>query len=329
MSLKQKIKNFPIEKYLEDHGFRFEKKDRYFLFEECIACGRKDKLLLNIEDKFFKCLSIHCDIHGGLPDFIARCDNIPVHEAFKLLLHNKTFTPEKPIQGLLKKIHSREGIDEVVQREVEKIKLPKHFRRIHLEDGSDVSEYLLGRLYTQEIVDYAALRYSEASKRVIFPIFDHLTRLIGWQARDITGKADPKIETRPSGLKKTFVLYGYDLLKEADFVTLVEGPVDQNKSYQMNSVAVLGGSIHENQIRILASNPNLKTVYLAFDPENKIGTAKAIAKLSLLYDIKIVENFFGHEDIGQMTLEEANKAIQNASNAKDYINKLETKCLLK
>lgn len=318
LNLNTKIRKFSLEEYLKSHNIDFEIKSKYFLLDECQSCRKEKKMVINIEDKFFTCFV--CKSKGSLIDFIVLIDDVSKRAAIDLILRDKEYieTCHLNPDSLLT---AQKGIDDLVL-EIDEVSLPHYFTEINLEDDSEVSRYLLYRGFTDELISLFKIKYHEFSKRVIFPIYNHLDVLVGWQARDITDLSDVKILTKPDGLKKSLLLYNYNMFYNDDFITIVEGPIDAIKSYQYNAVAILGKKMSRHQIELIESNSNLRRIYIALDP-NAIEEALDLAKnFSIMYDVRIVIDYFGHKDLGECTVEDANKIIGNALNYENMKNRI-------
>lgn len=305
-----KIRKFPIESYLRNHNIDFEIKTKYYLFDECPSCKKEKKFVLNIDERFYTCFV--CPAKGSLISFIQMIDDVDFRTAVSLINENKEYTTStvlKPIE--INEVYN--DLDQIVISNMDEIMMPQYFIDVNLRDDSEEAKYLKFRGFTQELVDMFEIKYHPYAKRVIFPIYNHLEALVGWQARDITDLSDVKIITKPEGLRKSLLLYNFDHYKYDSYVTIVEGPVDAIKGYQYNAVAILGKKISKFQVSLLESNPNLKDIYIALDP-NAYDEAKALAsELSILYNVKIVQNYYGHGDLGECSVDEANFILENAT----------------
>ncbi len=123
-------------------------------------------------------------------------------------------------------------------------------------------------------------------ERIIFPIFDIKSRVIGFGGRKISNKENiPKYINTPESLlyHKGKTLFGINFAKEAilkkDFCIIVEGYLDQITPYQEgieNIVASLGTALTSEQIRLIRRYT--KNVILIFDSDSagKISSLRAI-----------------------------------------------------
>ncbi len=123
-------------------------------------------------------------------------------------------------------------------------------------------------------------------QRIVFPICDVKSRVVGFGARRITeDKNQPKYINTPESLlyHKGRILFGMHLSKEEivkrDYCIIVEGYLDMILPFQegvKNIVASLGTALTPEQIKIVKRYTN--NVVLVFDPDNagKISSLRAI-----------------------------------------------------
>ena len=128
--------------------------------------------------------------------------------------------------------------------------------------------------------------YDRFRKRVIFPIFDLKSRIIGFGGR-VLDDSLPKYLNSPESIvfSKGYNLYGINIAKEAvrdkSFI-LVEGYMDVIKMHvhgYANTVAALGTSLTENQIKLMKRYS--KNFYLALDSDNA-GQTAALKAINML-----------------------------------------------
>lgn len=128
--------------------------------------------------------------------------------------------------------------------------------------------------------------YDRFRKRVIFPIFDVKRRIIGFGGR-VLDDSLPKYLNSPESLvfSKGYNLYGINIAKEEvrdkSFI-LVEGYMDVIKMHvygYKNTVAALGTSLTENQIKLMKRYS--KNFYLALDSDNA-GQKAALKAINML-----------------------------------------------
>lgn len=312
-NLIQLIKLFPIEEYLKSKDISYQNRigARYYSLDECPNpdCRKQHKFIINKDERYCRCFV--CERSGSLIDFIMWTDGCTKAQAIDAIKNQTIYTPVEPILNSEFMNYESRTIKQRSLDNIE-IQLPFYFNKINLKDESEVSRYLKNsRGYTQELIDLFDIRYSEFSKRAIFPIKDHLNRLVGWQARDITGTNEIKIITKPEGLKKSLLLYNYNAIVDTDMITIVEGPTDCHKAYQNNSVAIFGKQISEFQFNLIVSNPNLKRINIGLDKDAYKEIKNLASRFNSLYDVRIIE-ISGNRDFGDLNIDEANYFVDNS-----------------
>jgi DNA primase len=124
--------------------------------------------------------------------------------------------------------------------------------------------------------------------RIMFPILDLKSRILGFGGRVVSKEDGPKYMNSPetSIYNKGRNLYGLNLtwkfIRDADQVVIVEGYLDLIVPFQFgvnNIVASLGTSLTEDQIRLLARYT--KNAVIIFDPD-RAGEFATLRSLDLL-----------------------------------------------
>jgi len=140
----------------------------------------------------------------------------------------------------------------------------------------------------REITPYDGNTYGDVFfDRVVFPIFDELERVIGFNGRTLTdGPRIPKyVNTAETPLfKKGNILYGFGLkeirqaIKQSRRVLIEEGPTDLIQTYQngiLNVVAPNGTALTAEQLKVLNRfSPDLEQILL-FDGDEAGNRAAA------------------------------------------------------
>lgn len=117
--------------------------------------------------------------------------------------------------------------------------------------------------------------YDRFRGRLMFPIFDHMGRIVGFGGRALKKDQEPKYLNSPETAiyHKSNVLYGFShakpFIKEQKSVILVEGYMDMTTAFQSglkNVVATSGTAMTIQQLRHV--QPFVNTIYLAFDMDN-------------------------------------------------------------
>lgn len=131
--------------------------------------------------------------------------------------------------------------------------------------------------------------YDFFRNRIIFPFFDNLGRIIGFTARALNPKDEPKYLNSPQNLifDKGKTLYGFwqgkDSLKEKNEIILVEGQMDVLASHKVglkNVVSSSGTALTSSQIKLIKKyTPNLILAFdmdVAGDSATKRGIEEAV-----------------------------------------------------
>lgn len=188
-----------------------------------------------------------------------------------------------------------------------------------------LSDFLVGRGYNREEIVKAGLAvqsdkgnnpYDRFRGRIIFPIFDLNSQVIGFGAR-IFKEADKKetakyINTPQTMLyDKSNVLYGINhaklFIRKQNHCVLTEGYTDAIMCHQAgfeNTVAVSGTALTSRHLNILKRYSD--NLLLAFDMDSAGDTAtKRGINLAVLqgFNIKIIDTYSGAKDPAEIILE--------------------------
>ncbi|TET84170.1 MAG: DNA primase [Candidatus Nealsonbacteria bacterium] len=144
-----------------------------------------------------------------------------------------------------------------------------------------LSDFLISKGYKKEEVEKAGLViksetgdnfYDRFRGRIIFPIFDLNSQVVGFSGRIFKSEDTAKYVNTPSTLlyDKSRILYGLDKAKveirKKDFCILVEGNTDVIMAHQAdsgNAVATSGTALTTSQLKILKRYSD--NLFIAFD----------------------------------------------------------------
>jgi DNA primase len=202
-----------------------------------------------------------------------------------------------------------------------------------------LSDFLVGRGYTRDEIVKAGLAvqsekgnnpYDRFRGRIIFPIFDSNSQVIGFGARifkDADKKETAKYINTPQTMlyDKSNVLYGINFAKTAvrknNQCVLTEGYTDAIMCHQAgfeNTVAVSGTALTPRHLNILKRYSD--SLLLAFDMDlagdNATKRGIDLAE-SQGFNIKIIDTYSGAKDPAEIILE-------NPDNWSDSISKART-----
>lgn len=161
--------------------------------------------------------------------------------------------------------------------------------------------------------------YDTFRDRIMFPIWDHYGKIIGFTSRAIHDYQKAKyMNSMESFLfNKRNLLYGLHLAKpfirKRDSVLLVEGNMDQVSSFKKgfeNSVAIMGTALGENSLRTLKSLT--QNIVLGLDTDDA-GWNAAVRINKMLLEANIIPKyveFSPHKDPDDFLMAEGAIALQ-------------------
>jgi DNA primase len=169
--------------------------------------------------------------------------------------------------------------------------------------------------------------YDRFRGRLMFPIFDHMGRIVGFGGRALKKDQEPKYLNSPETAiyHKSNVLYGFSHakphIKEKKSVILVEGYMDMTTAFQAglkNVVATSGTAMTVQQLRHV--QPFVDTIFLAFDMDNAgQEAARRAFDLTQEFDfmVKVITLPEG-KDIAEYAKTHANELPQLLEKAQTY-----------
>ena len=198
--------------------------------------------------------------------------------------------------------------------------------------SDDLYKYLRGEGYSEELIRQAGLINTDEKKgvydkfwnRVIFPIMDVNSRVIGFGGR-VMGDAKPKYLNSPETavFDKSRNLYGLNRARTSrkSYFLLCEGYMDVISLHQAgftNAVASLGTALTPGHASLIKRY--VKEVYLTYDSDDA-GTRAALRAVPILIDACISANVIRldaykdpDEFIKNLGAEEYEKRIEKARN---------------
>lgn len=137
------------------------------------------------------------------------------------------------------------------------------------------------------------------SNRLIFPIINKYSNVIGFGARDLSNNSQAKYINSPES--KTFIkgdnlynFYSIANLDNNDSILIVEGYMDcitlVNHGY-LYSVATMGTALSDHQLNLIFELSNLKKITLSFD-NDLAGENAFIKNLTNILDYEVNNNVF-------------------------------------
>lgn len=176
-------------------------------------------------------------------------------------------------------------------------------------------------------------RYFDAmAQRLVFPVFDHLGKVVGFSGRALTDTALAKYKNTQGTdiFNKSTILFGLNNLRKArvqnkNYAILVEGQIDVVSLYQAgfpNAIASLGTAFNENHIETISKF--VDSIYICFDGDGagKKATERCVELLKgTNFDVKILNlpnKMDPDEYIKNFGAESFESQLQNAKTVKEY-----------
>lgn len=248
-----------------------------------------------------------CNKGGDIFRFIQEVEGIDFADAVKVLAERAGVKIEKAVRSEKNAGADRGDLYSIYEKTAEFFSE----QLWTTEAGSQVRGYLIGRGMTEESIRFFRLGFAPDSyeatysyliklgyskkqliagglvvskettmekvydrfrMRLMFPIFDHMGRIVAFGGRALGKDQEPKYLNSPESqiYHKSNILYGYNfakpVIKEQQNVLVVEGYMDVIMSYQSgvkNVVAPCGTALVASQIRMM--KPLLSDITLAFD----------------------------------------------------------------
>lgn len=203
--------------------------------------------------------------------------------------------------GRLIKMYDRSAVSEYydrfsnykfqkIEKEVEPVELPKDYALVMTSlwdpEALAIKQYCNARGISDKLLWRYRIGYSSDFKfrrRAIMPSFDREGELNYWTARSIDGENDFKYMNAKAS-KKEIIFNDIDIDWEADYLFIVEGPLDLVKCSLLNSTSILGSRLSTDTLLFQELVRNGMDVVLSFDPDawkKQAQTAELLASYGL------------------------------------------------
>lgn len=174
--------------------------------------------------------------------------------------------------------------------------------------------------------------YDRFRSRIIFPLFDHQDRIVGFTGRIFNEEKypnEPKYLNSPETpiFNKGKILYGFSKNKEAirkeNYAVLVEGQIDLLMAWQdgvKNVLATSGTALTEEHLK--AIKKLTRNIILAYDMDEagRLATERAIDLAKTQEFNVFVLSLAGVKDIADFVLAKPAKLIEELQKAEEAIN---------
>lgn len=297
-----------LENLLKKGGVSFKKKSRSFLLR-CPRCQGKDKLWILKKNGAFVCWKCKetDNFKGWAPDAIAEVLGRSPGEV-RAAIYEGALPPGNELDFSLEDLECCVFAAEIGPPDIDEIEWPWDSVDLSSPYAKKGVDYLASRGIPLSVAQRYDIRYWPSMRRVLFPV-KHDGKLVGYQGRDITGNAVPKILTS-TGLRREYVLMFEENLTVPHAV-ICEGPVDAIKADACGgNVATMGKAVSKPQLELIRSR-GVKRIYLALDPDaaeevNRLAFELGDLETYLLFPPK------GRKDLGECEFEEVWEQFQNA-----------------
>lgn len=306
-----------IDEWLRKQKLNFWATNTGQIAMDCPFCHKKGKLYFGMENSLGLCFV--CGWKGGLIGLIHKVEGISYRDAFSVI--TKGIVADRSVfneEFNFNFFEEGEGEKKLVKKVVA-VEMPFRFRNFTFTQ-MDIARYerfyryLIRRGITRDMVNIFKIKFDPSAHRIIFPIY-HNGILVGWQGRlvldHLISNRNPKALTAPKGYSKSDFLFNFDSVKQSEFITIVEGPIDALKTYPYNSIALFGKTLSQNHIEMIRNMPRLRRIYMALDPEEEIATSKMNYTLSSYYETWKLDIPLG-TDCGDKSFTEIQHLFKNA-----------------
>jgi len=320
---------------------------------------KKPSLFVSPSRQIWKCFG--CGKSGDIFGFVKEIEGIEFKDALNLLAQKAGVELKKLSPGLIKQELEKTRLYEICETAAQFFerqfegKRGKLAEKYLLERGitketikkwrigyapdvwKSLADFLVKRGYTKVEIEKAGLEirsekggfYDRFRGRVIFPIFDLNSRIIGFGGRIFGEKEDiAKYINSPATVlyDKSRTLYGLDKAKveirKRNFFVLVEGYMDVilvSQSGFKNVVAVSGTSLTDSQLKILKRYS--ENIYISFDMDiaGDSATKRGIDLAQINgFNIKVIVMPQG-KDPADIVCEDSKKWEKLVDNAKSIL----------
>lgn len=310
--MEEKKLQIELAQLFEDEGVKFrENSSNQLIMDQCYNCGRSKKLYVNKDTGVYVCF--RCNEKGNGVKLVAKYLDISFKEASKMLygVAGKINASLKAVQeeedeplllnlgGLTKKKTGDLGLPPPLELAPELTQLkPEHTipynylikRGYTPEDIEDLKLLILpfatfgdawkaveNRLkkttnLTGEALKNEVKNVVRIHERIMFPVYVDYN-IVGYVARDYTGKKEPKV-LNSSGNFRSFSVWNFDNARDSKKLIICEGTTSAVKCRINRSIALLGKVATPGQIRLIKKT-KAQEVYLCLD----IGTDKEVLNI--------------------------------------------------
>lgn len=248
---------------------------------DCVLCGKKDKLGINLADNRANCF--YCGNHKNPITYIMKAEGLETYsQAYKFL-------------GVFKDTPYLEA--EIITHKdfYQAPQLPEGFKVLSLGD-SQVAKlaraYVKKRGLDPDLLALKGVGYCDKGDYagcIVFP-YHQQGQLVYYQARKYIHTGGPKFKfprQEEFGIGKTSVIYNIDALHLFDDIDIVESMFNA-ETLGDNAIAIGGKAISHSQFTAILKSP-CKTISILLDPDAYYLALKLGMNLAEYKKVKVVK----------------------------------------
>lgn len=313
---------------------------------------RTPSFMVSRDKQIFKCFG--CGAGGDVIEFLMKQENLEFREALQILADKfgvqlekskpkQVYEEEKNTKNRLLAINAFAAeLYHKILRDHPIGQAARDYLRERKMTNQTIAQFMIGYsprkdvltplltergFTTQEI--RAAGSPETFHHRIMFPIFDQIGNVVGFSARALDPKDEPKyLNTRETVLyNKSRIIYGLhqakQAIKQAGQAVVVEGQMDVVASHQAGvatGVASSGTALTEDHLRVLARLT--PTVVFAFDADAaglKAAMSAIELALALNFVVRLVEFPKGIKDTGELVARDSKAWPQLVKTARPFV----------
>lgn len=311
---------FDVEGYIRDNLSNIKASTGSEVVARCPACDKDGRFYANTETGAHICFK--CDFRGkNVAGIIAQIEGLTYERARALMMRRSvTFRRKETPKSLYQKIRALRGAEEPEAPPVD-FDLPEEFTPVWKAGKWTVPAYLKERGVKRETAKAWGIGFCHRGRyggRIVIPV--ECPNGKSFTARSTDG-AEPRY-LNPKGADHGRLLCGWNMLKKAGQLTVVEGPLDAVKMWQhgLPSVALMGKVLHAEQFAMICdAYPPSTEIVLMLDPEEVQAPREIGNRLLTRYERVYIAKLPAGVDPGSSTTKQAQDAHGNAKRHKGEI----------
>jgi len=260
--LTESIEELDVLPILESLGFDGIKDSAGEYICKCIFHDDEHhSFSINKKTKLWYCFTE--GVGGNLVHLVMKSASLNFDDSIRYLFGDVKITPTAMSKSMFTGVFKKSDDEERAE-----VGLLETELNLYLDE---TPEYFFNRGFDSDVWKYFSCKYAPYGNfhnRIVVPVFDVDSRLVGLTGRAILEGIRPKWWHSPNFHKKEY-LFNINVAIKYDVVLVAEGPFDVFRLHQAgypNSVAIFGAEMSDEQASILLDN--FKTVILVFDADD-------------------------------------------------------------